>query len=472
MNSSASHSVAASHLRTRSQVFSIVISAGFVAAVYFHYWLTAYGGASYPQSTYLFRPDDKMAAATMQVVWKDVSARHCFGDLYAPYLQTLRRAPYASEGIFPSNYLPFTHALLLPFTFLPYDLLLPHYLACFAAGVFAFCLWAVKELPWRDRLIFAVPMAFMSYPPQILMDRGNLEGLVFAFTALFYFSYSTNKTYAAACYLAAAIAMKGYPVAYSLLFVLHSQWRQFFLCAAVSIVLTLASAALFEGGMWHNLMAISAGITNYVTVMKTDEGVQHACSLYGLLSITRRFVAESPPLELAVSCAMANYKWIQGIIAVSFLAACVALPLRFWEILCLLSLSFLLLPLSSPDYRLIHVLLPIVAFIRSPERDSRDAIIGAAAAILLIPKGFVLLSSEIGIGSVINPLLMSCAAIGICLRAASRRGGQASPVYRSVLIGARRLKASSRHLLMSVDMWSPVHGWGSQDAAYLADKQA
>lgn len=429
MTSSKDQPVAAEALRTRSQVLAIVISAGFVAAVYFHYWLTAYGGASYPQSTYLFRPDDKMPSATMQGFGKDVSVRHCFGDLYAPYLQTLRRAPYSSEGMYPSPYLPFAHALLLPFTFLPYDLLLPPYLACFAAGTFALCLWAVKELSWTDRLVFAVPITLMSYPPQLLMDRGNLEGIVFAFTALFYLSYSTNKSYAAAWYLAAAIAMKGYPVAYSLLFVLNAQWRQFFLCAAVSIVLTLASAALFEGGMSHNLLTIGAGITNWVTVMKSDEGVQHACSLYGLLSVSRRFSVGCPPLQLAVSLAMDNYKWIQGMIALSFLAASIALPLRLWEVLSLVTFSFLLLPLSSPDYRLIHLFLPIIAFIRCPKVDHQSLTIAAVAGVLIIPKAYIYLSHEITIACVISPLIMVGAAVFICLRAWSRRNEHVSLLY-------------------------------------------
>jgi hypothetical protein len=432
MTSSKDEPVAAEPLRTRSQLLAIVISAGFVAAVYFHYWLTAYGGASYPQSTYLFRPDDKMPSATMQVFWKDVSVRHCFGDLYAPYLQTLRRAPYASDGIFPSNYLPFTHAILLPFTLLPYELLLPHYLVGFAAGVVALCLWASRELPWRDRIAFAVPAALMSYPPQILMDRGNLEGVVFAFTALFYITYLQNNTYKAACFLAAAIAMKGYPVAYSLIFVLNAQWRQFLLCGLLSIGLTLASAALFTGGMTNTLMAAYESILRYGATIASDDGVQHSCSLYGLFSIVGRFVGAIPPLAAAASCAMTEYKWIQAALSVGILAACVALPLRLWEILSLLTFSFLLLPLSSPDYRLIHLFLPIVAFIRCPKADHQSLKIAAVAGVLIIPKAYVYLSNTITIACVINPLIMLAAMVFICLRAWSRRNEHASLLYRQL----------------------------------------
>lgn len=411
-------------MRLRAQVIAIVISAGFVAAVYFHYWLAAYEGASYPRATYLCRTDDNMPLATMHVPRSVVSRRHCFGDLYAPYLQTLRLAPYASEGIFPSNYLPFTHALMLPATLLPYDLLLPTYLACFAAGTFAFCLWGVKELPWLERVSFALPMALMAYPPQFLMDRGNLEGLVFAFTALFYIYYSRDKTYASACFLAAAIAMKGYPVAYSLLFALNAQWRQLFLCAAVSIGLTLASAAIFEGGMIHNMMAISVGVAHYLSIMQTDEGVRHACSLYGLLTIVHRNLSGSPALMAAASFCLDNYKWIQAIVGLSLFSACIVLPLRLWEVLSLLSFSFLMLPLSSPDYRLIHLFLPIIAFIRCKKKDSHSLQIAAVAALLLVPKAFVYVDWEISIGCVINPALMVIAAIFICLRAITRKAEQ------------------------------------------------
>jgi hypothetical protein len=411
-------------MRSRAQVIAIVISAGFVAAVYFHYWLTAYEGLSYPRATYLCRTDDNMPLATMHVPWSVVSRRHCFGDLYAPYLQTLRLAPYASEGIFPSNYLPFTHALMLPATFLPYDLLVPSYLACFAAGTFAFCLWGVRELSWLDRVIFALPVALMSYPPQFLMDRGNLEGVVFAFTALFYICYSQRKTNAAACFLAAAIAMKGYPVAYSLLFALNAQWRQLLLCAAVSIVLTLASAAIFEGGVVHNMMAISSGVKHYLSIVQTDEGVRHACSLHGLLTILHHNMLGSPALMTTASFCLDNYKWIQAIVGLSLFSACIVLPLRLWEVLSLLSFSFLLLPLSAPDYRLIHLFLPIIAFIRCKKRDSHALQIATVAALLLVPKAFMYVEGEISIGCVINPILMVIAAIFICLRATSRQDEQ------------------------------------------------
>jgi len=246
MTSSKDQPVAADALRTRSQLLAIVISAGFVAAVYFHYWLTAYGGASYPQSTYLFRPDDKMPSITMQ----------------------------------------------------------------------------------------------------------------------------------------------------------HERYRH-----------------------------CGAGITNWVTVMKTDEGVQHACSLYGLLSVSRRFLMGCPPLQLAVSLAMDNYKWIQGMIALSFLAASIALPLRLWEILSLLTFSFLLLPLSSPDYRLIHLFLPIIAFIRCPKVDHQSLTIAAVAGVLIIPKAYIYLSHEITIACVISPLIMVGAAVFICLRAWSRRNEHVSLLY-------------------------------------------
>jgi hypothetical protein len=417
-------------MRSRAQVIAIVISAGFVAAVYFHYWLAAYEGLSYPRATYLCRTDDNMPLATMHVPWSVVSKRHCFGDLYAPYLQTLRFAPYGSEGIFPSNYLPFTHALMVPATLLPYDLLLPSYLACFAAGTFAFCLWGVRELPWLDRVIFALPVALMSYPPQFLMDRGNLEGLVFAFTALFYICYSQRKTNAAACFLAAAIAMKGYPVAYSLFFALNAQWRQLFLCAAVSIVLTLASAAIFEGGMVHTAVEAVSSIKRYGASIQSEDGMRHACSLYGLLSIIRDSVVAWPLPSAGVSLVMAEYKWVQWVAALGILVACVAWPLREWEILSLLTFSFLLLPLSSPDYRLIYLFLPMVAFIRCPKSELRALPIATLAATLCIPKAFIYISYEITIGCIINPLLMVGAAIFLCIRAAARRDDDASTLYR------------------------------------------
>jgi hypothetical protein len=144
-----------------------------------------------------------------------------------------------------------------------------------------------------------------------------------------------------------------------------------------------------------------------------------------LLTILHRNLPGLPALMAAAAFCLDNYKWIQAIVGLSLFSACVVLPLRLWEVLSLLSFSFLMLPLSSPDYRLIHLFLPIVAFIRCKKSDFHSLQIAAVAALLLVPKAFVYVDREISIGCVINPALMVIAATFICLRATTRKTEQA-----------------------------------------------
>jgi hypothetical protein len=80
------------------------------------------------------------------------------------------------------------------------------------------------------------------------------------------------------------------------------------------------------------------------------------------------------------------------------------LPLALWERVALLVATLVLVPPVSYDYRLIHVLLPILLLLRFPGPVRTAAVV--LLGIVLIPKGLPVLFADVNIGTVINPLAL------------------------------------------------------------------
>ena len=110
-------------------ITTLLLVLGFSLSIGYHYWQGSYMAAPYPNSTPLFKPEDQYNAGTPL----EITARHIFGDLYAPWTQAAEGHPYQPSAKVPyaSNYFPFAHALLLPFTLFSYSATVLIYLLTF-----------------------------------------------------------------------------------------------------------------------------------------------------------------------------------------------------------------------------------------------------------------------------------------------------------------------------------------------------
>lgn len=426
-------------LRSRVSPCVAVVMLGFVAAVSFHYWIAFYDGYGYPASTYLFRPAD-----TMGVAWQGASKVHCFGDFYSCWIMANLPTPYQPVPWGKSNYLPMLHALMLPFGKVPFWAILPVYLAACASGVFWFCLRSLRELPVADRVIAATALGLMSYPPQILLDRGNTESFVFLFLALFSVCLLRGAGYLAAVSLAAAIASKGYPVIFSLLFLARGEVKQFLVCGFATVLFLLMSASLFAGGAIHNLQECFAGIAHYTRITSNADGIQHGSSLWGMLCILADLLAGVWPLDAICRWSAENFRVMQLALAAGLTYAVLGLRLRTWEALALCCCGMMLLLASGPDYRLIHFLIPITVFFRSEEPCRWPVGYATLFGLLLIPKAYVIVGGEISTSSLLNPMLM-IVLVGMIIREARGRGLEAGPLpYQNLFRGMMEFVSPSR----------------------------
>jgi hypothetical protein len=396
-----SPSYAAHHIER----ISTVLLVGFVAAVAVHYWLGHYQGLGYPGNTYLFRPGDEFGVPS------GVTRLHAFSDLLAPYLHAAERDPYFTviEGNlrrpwnFPSNYPPLATLLLWPFTALPYPLVAWLFLAASVAGLLAYgaISFAGPTPPAtaRNAIIFTI----LTYPAQLVLDRGNLEIVAFFLVALFAHEHRRGRDDRAAIFLGSAIALKLFPVVFLAVYLRPRRLRPILLTLGVSGALTLASFVALRRPLSENLPRFLEVLTKFSS-NQVSEGILGARSNSSLSSMLEVVAALSSGELSQVANTLAALPLALGLGAL-FFWACLRLPLSKWAVFALAVATMTLLPRAAADYRLIHWLIPLAIFVREAEPTARNRIAGLLFALLLIPKGIVLVG-EVRASTVLNPMLM------------------------------------------------------------------
>jgi hypothetical protein len=388
---------------------SVVVMAGFALAVTVHYVYGAYCGYRYPYDTYLFRPFDTLEGDTL------VTTNHCFGDLLAVCIHAENRDPYFAEipvphstpMDFPSNYFPFGAILPYPLTLIPYPLAV----VVFAAGFIAVLAWFnAAFMRTGAPLTDAVPivaLTLMNYPAQVILDRGNIEAFVFAFLAGFAMLLVRRRSTPAAGLLGAAIAMKAAPVIFLPLCHKVAGRRGVVVAAVSAAVLTLASLLLMQSPISVTVPRLLEILGNYSA--DTGAGIapaNHASGLYGLIAIGAWTSQLTPVVGPAWQAISGAYPVIAAVILVGSMVASVVLPLKLWEIATVGAVCLVLLPSASPDYRLIHMLIPFALFVNSRTPRREGIVTTLLFALLFVPKSWVIIAREVSLNSAINPLIL------------------------------------------------------------------
>jgi hypothetical protein len=78
----------------------------------------------------------------------------------------------------------------------------------------------------------------------------------------------------------------------------------------------------------------------------------------------------------------------------------------FWRKLLTVILMMILFPQSSADYRLLMLYPPLILFLALEESNPFDYIFIGLFGLILIPKAYVILESDVNIGILLNPILL------------------------------------------------------------------
>jgi hypothetical protein len=384
---------------------STILLVGFLAALAQHYWLAQYEGLGYPNSTYLFRPGDEFG------VTSKVTRLHAFGDLLAPYLHAQERDPYFTtlKGNlnfpfdFPSNYPPFATILMWPLTALPYTWVTWLFLTLSTAAFLQFGGAAFPGDTRASTMRNAVTFTLLTYPVQLVLDRGNLEVVSFFLTSLFISEHQRGRTGRAILFLGSAIALKIFPIVFLAVYLRPLRLKQITQTLAIAVSLTVLSFMLLKRPIVENAIRFAEVLTSY-SANQVSEGILGA-RLNPSMSAMLDVVAALTSGELShLAFTLSKLPLALGIGA-TFLWTCVRKPLPLWSVLVLSTAAMTLLPRTAADYRLIYWLIPLAAFVRDAGSTRAHRAMGVLFAILLMPKGMVL-AGEVRLGTVLNPSIM------------------------------------------------------------------
>jgi hypothetical protein len=367
----------------------VIVIAGLVAALGYHQYQAHYLGAGYPFDTFLFRPE---------VTFSD------FFDIFAP---VQAGSPLSSKL---AVYFPFAYVPLYPLIWLTPGIALAVVLLLFSACTFHFFWRRLGFLKGARRLVAAFTLAFATYPFLFCVSRANLEMIVLLFTFLFVALFERGKYVAAGSALACAIAMKLYPGVLGVLLLQRRRYKAAAVTAAVTLVLTLAAAASFPGGVRGSVELLANNLHHFrEDYALTARSTQFSASYF---SVVKLFGAAAGA-DIGV---WARSAWLAyTIFCLAAFSAIVVFILRWdcelWKQVALLAICAVVLPEVSFDYRLIHMLVPLGLFLSAPAGSARDDRVYATLfGLLLIPKAYVPLGYDLTISVFLNPLLMTLMA--------------------------------------------------------------
>lgn len=388
----------------------LVMVVGFFVAVTAHYVQGVYQGEPYPANTFLFRPADGFPSSPA------IIGVHGFGDLFATWTHAGDPSPYLEPSVFfPSNYLPFTHLLMRPFSWLPYLLVL----VVFLVGTSIAVVWLVAaQLPDLDlplRLLAAGVLGLLNYPVLFMLDRGNIEAVVLLLLAAAALLARRNAWLWSAVLIGAAAAMKGYPILFVLVLVGARRYREAAVAVATAGGLTLLSLLTFSGGLTDNVSALLGALRGFEGAGAGEAGVQHGSSLAGLASATVELAPRLPSLAAAATL-VSVVVLIVGTIAVA------SGRLFLWQSCAVVAGAVVLVPTVAYDHRLVLLMVPLLLLLGQPAGLRRFPAL-LLLGLLFVPKGLPILYGEVRLSVLVNPVLLLVLMLGLSAAALRQPAG-------------------------------------------------
>jgi len=292
-------------------------------------------------------------------------------------------------------------------------------------SMFALFFSLTKSLPTLQRLQTTFILVFLSFPIIFLVDRGNMDLMILPLTFWSMIQFQKSNYWRSGFLLSLAIGMKIVPAIYLILFLARWKFKQIFFIIALAIGLNLISAALFAEGLVQSIQHMNENInTYYLTWTQTDFSIYGGHAFKGLMRVLEYSYLDKTPQ-------FGPQEWHKTYRAVSAMALLGTMAfvffrhqtLAFWKQYFLVTTTFLILPMFSPDYKMASLLLAAFLFIENEKPDSSSVMYAILFGLIFIPKEISRLPfvrwenfhDSVGIGVIINPLLLISFAAVIIL---------------------------------------------------------
>jgi len=368
-------------------VLILVLGMGISTA--FHYFKSSYMKANYPQDTFLFHPEDR------------------FNDYKIILSSAALENPYTNEKLvyFPAMIAVLKVLNLLPaqgmYFFLPAFLLSSLAIAYFFLFFFFFLL----------RCLGVFLFGFWNYFVVFTADRLNFEILVFWGLAAFFISEKIKKPKWGIWGLALATSIKAFPGFFSIYYLVQKRYREFVYFGLASALLTLLGFLCAHSSFSETFLRFVDCLQIFQTgYAYTARGCIFSLSLphvFYIIGDLFRIVH----LSFVGECFIYLAKWFF-----------ITLPLWLFAAVSIFKSSrldlhhkflfgvalFLLLPPVSYDYKGIHLILPFLMLLGdfNPKNFDLNFRLAILLSFLFIPKNYFSTHENIGIGSLINPILL------------------------------------------------------------------
>jgi hypothetical protein len=331
------------------------------------------------------------------------------------------------EAFFSRTGFPFTYPAPLLLCFLFLWRITKEPLGAYLGIICAFsCLVVVmarRALPngqgFKRLGTLVVASAVFCFPLLFLLDRANLEGLVWIATAAGLYCFSARRYTFAAVFLASATSMKMFPGVLLLLFLAKRRYRELALSVVLCGAFTVGSLWVTGPSIGEANRGIAMGIdyffhTQILQFHTLEIGFDH--TIYSLIKWVALFTVDSiPDLNALLPRLYIPY----AVATVLGFAAIYGLRLRRMPILnqiLALSAISVTLPFVSYDYTLVHLIVPLILFVLfllkdvATERVSlqKHQILAILLPFVVIlgPMSFFILMDEVGIGGQVKGLAL------------------------------------------------------------------
>lgn len=349
------------------------------------------------------------------------------GVRFSDYNQTYDYAVGVTKGknpylaSMPSVYFPFTFIMLYPLTLLAVKSSLFWYSV---VTVFTFLFFVYNR---TKNYVYPFVFTLLSYPLIFLLDRGNIEGLLFLLLALFTYLYATRKYLLAVIALAMAISLKLYPAVLLVLLVSDRRFREAALCLFMVFVLSLAGLMFLQlqipGSTLQGLAgSFWASLGQFKSLYYGDQGGGYGFAFNHTFNNLIRSLDIYVPFIRNTDLFIRIYS---GIVLVLFMLLAwyvVKAEKVEWRKILLLVSAMIFFPYVSFDYTLINLYLPLLLFLSAPE-SSADLAFTLMFGLLLIPKNYFFTAGLFNLGTFLNPLLVLSFWTLILVQGARERAG-------------------------------------------------
>ena len=277
--------------------------------------------------------------------------------------------------------------------------------------------------------ILAIILVVFQFPMLFCIQRGNIESIGLALCIVFYYFYKKEKYNMAAIFLSLAVCIKLYPALLALLFIGKKQYKSLFLCAGMSVVLTILSYVIMSnllGNLPEYMQEFGLFLDRYG---KGLEGMQYNHSiLFGIYYMLNIFFGND--LQEILSGNIINvYTPCIIAIAIPLIIYTIFSKIRIWKKITLFVLMMVSFPQVSFDYTLIMLIIPIIEFVSDKETKKWEDIVYAILfGMLLIPMniGETILASSITMnaGLIVRPAIIIAMIIIIMISDVKKKVGE------------------------------------------------